>query len=640
MPSPAPSEGASNGDHTSCPTRCIVESIIIDFEDATRDAANVQRRVLEDILSHNARTEYLYQRCGLQGRIDLHAFKERVPLVTHSDLKPYFDRIADGDENAILTADPVRTLSLSSGTTSDGQHKLLILYKEILEASGHISKIAAAYRHRAFPTRFGCMFLELVFCGRLSYTRGGLPSGTATTHLFRSKEFKQKQKVGAVRACSPEVVVRHSDNRQAMYCHLLCALLCREQIEFITATFAYTIVEAFHTLQLEWKNLCADIGRGELTSWITDKKLRAAISDLMPSSDPQLAKTIAAKCSASTSWAGIIPDLWPNCKYIYSIMTGSMEHYINQLQQYAGSLPLVSADYGSTESWIGVNANPKAAPRDVIFTVVPSFAFFEFIPVKHSSWATSNDKLSMAALQHTETDLPKEPSPVMLTEVEVGKEYEVVLTTYGGLYRYRLGDIVKVTSFFNATPQLAYVCRKNVLLSVHIDKNSEKDLQIAVEEALKELQKHVKAELVDFTSYANLSRKPGHYVVFWELRKRDAVKKLDNEHEQKCLASQARHMLEERSYYFKEEILRDCATCIDAAFVDPGYVGSRKVKTIGPLELCLVEPGTFRGLLNRYLERGTAGIAQYKTPRCITSQEMIEILRKCSVCSVRSSAYA
>jgi hypothetical protein len=44
-------------------------------------------------------------------------------------------------------------------------------------------------------------------------------------------------------------------------------------------------------------------------------------------------------------------------------------------------------------------------------------------------------------------------------ELEIGREYAVVLTTAGGLYRYRLGDRVRVDGFAGRTPSLAFVGR-------------------------------------------------------------------------------------------------------------------------------------------------------------------------------------
>ena len=150
----------------------------------------------------------------------------------------------------------------------------------------------------------------------------------------------------------------------------------------------------------------------------------------------------------------MIPALFPNAKYIYGIMTGSMEPYINKLRHYAGEIPLVSADYGASEGWIGVNVNPKSPPEEATFAVVPNVGYFEFIPLDSGGEA------------------------VGLTEVEIGKEYEVVTTSFAGLYRYKLGDVVRVEGFRNGTPEVRFVCRRNVVLSINLDKNTERDLQV------------------------------------------------------------------------------------------------------------------------------------------------------------------
>jgi jasmonic acid-amino synthetase len=42
-------------------------------------------------------------------------------------------------------------------------------------------------------------------------------------------------------------------------------------------------------------------------------------------------------------------------------MIGSMEPHLMILRHYARHLPLMSADYGSSEGWIGANVNPKFA---------------------------------------------------------------------------------------------------------------------------------------------------------------------------------------------------------------------------------------------------------------------------------------
>lgn len=171
------------------------------------------------------------------------------------------------------------------------------------------------------------------------------------------------------------------------------------------------------------------------------------------------------------------------------------------------------------------------------------------------------------------------------------------MTKYTGLYRYNIGDVVRVAGFHNAAPKLKFVCRRDVLLSINIDKNSEKDVQIAVDEA-GELLKAENCEVVDFTSYADRSTQPGHYVIFVEINGRA-----------------------------NEKVLEDFATFMDLSFLDTGYLSSRKTNGIGALEVRVVKSGTFGKILNHYTGAGAA-VSQFKTPRCIgaTNDNVLDIL--------------
>ena len=69
----------------------------------------------------------------------------------------------------------------------------------------------------------------------------------------------------------------------------------------------------------------------------------------------------------------------------------------------------------------------------------------------------------------------KNPETLLIDEVEVGKRYEVVLTTESGFYRYRVGDVVEVVDFHHNCPvvQVKYRyeysdhCRPSDLLVVN-----------------------------------------------------------------------------------------------------------------------------------------------------------------------------
>ncbi|TQD78169.1 hypothetical protein C1H46_036241 [Malus baccata] len=92
------------------------------LEDLTTNAYEVQQRVLEEILVKNAQTEYL--KGFLNGHHDKKDFKNKVPVVNYEDVKPYIERIANGETSEIISAQKITELLTSSGT-SGGQPKMM-----------------------------------------------------------------------------------------------------------------------------------------------------------------------------------------------------------------------------------------------------------------------------------------------------------------------------------------------------------------------------------------------------------------------------------------------------------------------------------------------------------------------------------
>lgn len=103
-----------------------------------------------------------------------------------------------------------------------------------------------------------------------------------------------------------------------------------------------------------------------------------------------------------------------------------MVPYTKKLRHYAGELPLLSADYGSLEGWMGANVNSKLPSESATFVIIPNIGYFEFIPSSKKVQISEQDS-------KMELSFPdEEPQPVGLTEVKAGEEYEVVLTNFAG----------------------------------------------------------------------------------------------------------------------------------------------------------------------------------------------------------------
>ncbi|TYI45998.1 hypothetical protein E1A91_D13G075900v1 [Gossypium mustelinum] len=577
--------------------------IISWFDSVSKNAAMVQTETLGQILHLNYGVEYLKKWFGDMKIQDMDAcaleslYASLVPLASHADFEPFIQRIADGDTAPILTQQTITTLSLSSGTT-EGRQKLLPFTRHSSQTTLQIYRLAAAYRSRVYPIREGGRILEFIYSSKRLKTKGGLTAGTATTHYYASEEFNIKQEKTKSFTCSPQEVIFGGDYKQSTYCHLLLGLLFWDEVELIASTFAYSIVQAFASFEEQWEEICSDIKDGTLSSRITLPRMRKAVLDII-SPNPCLASQIEAICrdSKASNWYGIVPRLWPNAKYVYSIMTGSMQPYLKKLRHYAVSLPLVSADYGSTEGWIGVNLDPCLPPEDVTFAVIPTFSYFEFIPLYKKKQDLTSSTVGY-----------REDEPVPLSQVKLGQEYELVLTTFTGLYRYRLGDVVEVAGFHNGTPKLNFIFRRELILTVNIDKNTENDLQLAVGRGSEVLSKYG-GELVDFTSHAEVMHQPGHYMIYWEIKGE-----------------------------VEERVLGECCGVMDASFVDHGYVVSRRTNSIGPLELCIVETGTFNKVLDYFIGNGAA-LGQFKTPRCTNNHILLRILNLCTIKRFHSTAY-
>ncbi|GFQ08605.1 probable indole-3-acetic acid-amido synthetase gh3.1 [Phtheirospermum japonicum] len=124
--------------------------------------------------------------------------------------------------------------------------------------------------------------------------------------------------------------------------------------------------------------------------------------------DSDLADHIGLEC-AKDNWEGIVTRIWPNTKYFSTIATGTMAQYIPTLDYYSGGLPIASTLYASSECFFGINLNPMCKPSQISYTFMPNEVYFEFLP------NSSSEDLTHSQL-------------VDLVDVEIGKEYEVVVT--------------------------------------------------------------------------------------------------------------------------------------------------------------------------------------------------------------------
>ncbi|KAH8522375.1 hypothetical protein H0E87_003126 [Populus deltoides] len=567
------------------------------LEDLTNNACQIQQQVLEEILATNLHTEYL--KSFLNGDSGKENFKNKVPIVNYEDIKPCIERIANGETSSIISAQPITELLTSSGT-SGGQPKIMPSTAEELERKTFFYNLLVPVMNKYVDGLDQGKAMYLLFIKPEISTPSGLMARPVLTSYYKSNNFRNRAFNRYNVYTSPDETILCSDSKQSMYCQLLCGLVQRDEVLRVGAIFASAFLRAIKFLEEYLKELCSNIRTGSVSDWITDPNCRNAVLSTLSKPNSELADLIEDECSGK-SWEGIIKKLWPRTKYIEVIVTGSMAQYISTLEFYSGGLPLVSTMYGSSECYLGINFKPLSNPYDVSYTLLPNMAYFEFLPVDNNHKEVVPD-VQCNGVSVTDRNGKEKVEAVDLVDVKLGHYYELIVTTFTGLYRYRVGDILMVTGFYNNAPQFRFVHRRNVVLSIDTDKTNEEDLLKAVTQA-KVLLEPLGFLLTEYTSFADTASIPGHYVLFWELKMRGTndLPELD------------------------PVIMEQCCSVVEES-LDSVYRRCRKKdKSIGPLEVRVVKHGTFDALMDFCVSQGSS-VNQYKTPRCIKSEEALKIL--------------
>lgn len=368
-----------------------------------------------------------------------------------------------------------------------------------------------------------------------------------------------------------------------MYVHLLFGLRDPD-LGMIEANFANLLLGALNFMSAHWKNLVQDVRNGTLTLPFPaeiDPDLRSQLeSSLNP--DPSRAEFLEKK--SRYGFGDIVIQIWPRLHTIVTTTSGSMEPYRSKLRHSFIQFGCIySPIYGATEGLLGVNTTPNTNPyRDAVpkYTLMPRAQFFEFIPVDQS---------------HME-----QPTTLLLHELKSDHEYEVVITNNSGLYRYRLGDVVKVSGYMNEIPKVEFCYRVSQILNLRGEKVTEPFMDQAIRNLFNKIEDHpalheytcVESPLMNTGAQDPETPDKPHYVIFVEC--------------QPC-----------EKHNPKPEVLSKCLE--DWFSENHGVYKSFKNKgSIGPIEVKILKEGTFRQL-ERVMKEETGGVTQFKIPRVVSS---------------------
>lgn len=485
-------------------------------------------------------------------------FKKQVPLSEYCDYENYIKRMANGEKNILISED-VEYFGHTSGTT--GKQKLIPSTKRGRKvASKYMALLINKFSYNNFKENWnygkGLMIADIVMT---TYTEGGIPICSATSGGMKGIKY-----VLPYLYTSPIEVMKIQDKEAALYLHLLFGLK-EVRLLYISGVFISNVLDLFRTLENKQEDLIKDIRRGRISSNLNiDEDTR---SNLNKHLYPNAMRADELECEFKKGFKGISRRIWPNLAYIATVTGANFSIYDDKVNYYTDSLPIYSPAYASTEAMIGIN--PYA--NKIRYVIIPDTAFYEFIPI--------------------EEEREKSKHTLGLNELKVGGKYEIVVTNYAGLYRYRIGDVIKVVDFYNSCPEIEFLYRKNQVLNMVSEKTNEEHLTNSIKITMKKL----KLNLVDYTTLPDNSITPGRYIFYFEFK--GNITNYTLELLEKTLDSEIRNS-------------------------NLAYDRARSNKRLGMVKVILLSPNTFNLIKESLFSKGISK-NQIKIPRVITNNRNI-----------------
>nr|XP_020460599.1 GH3 domain-containing protein [Monopterus albus] len=534
------------------------------------DTLNVKRAQEETLLKRlrkNANTWY-GKRYDFSSIQDSEGFRARHPITTYEHYRELIRRVAAGEEK-VITAEKPLTLAMTSGTS--GASAMLLSTRDTSSE----------------------FFLQgLTVCWDV--VQRGLPGTNSlqrTTKFFYTPTCRQSE-AGIPIAPNPSTPAssHHMLNlyttpaptfevpseKDALYLHLLFAMK-DPSVGTLEASFASTIFYAFIALQDRWQELVEDIEQGKVSNALAlEPKVRAKLEALMK---PDSGRATQLRAHFQDGFRGIAKRLWPKLHLVLTVDSGSNQIYGETLREnYCQGVPFYSPFYAATEGLIGVNLWPQEPTRH--YLLCPRSMFCEFLP---------------------ESSLEEEsPHTLLMEEVKMGQNYELIITNASGLFRYRIGDIVKVVGFHNHCPIVEFQYRRGQMLNVRGEKVSE---ALFLEALKKAVAQWPGAQLVDYCCAESgimgdsIGGSDPHYQVFIELKG-------------------VRNLTEEQRYKLDICLQQDSAV----------YKSFRIRGSIGPMRVQLVAEGAFEKLRQQMMAFSNSSPNTFNMQRVLLRKEYADFL--------------
>ena len=449
----------------------------------SKRANKMQETCIKRLMRKNKTTEYgkLHNFKDVKSIED---YQKIVPLSVYADYDDYVWRMANG-EKGLITNMYVRRFTESSGST--GKQKLVPLSywaEWVCQCFSFSAPVGCAVKWfakqgKTLPAQKGLLTAE-IGCRRV---KGGTISCLSSIPLLNVSPI-----VEAFTTSPREVLFPEPGVDMDMHYMKLRFALPSKKISYLGTIFITTLESMFFYMEENWEMLCDDIEKGIINdSVVVPDHIREKYNKKLKP-NPKRAEELRREFRKGFDESPIIPRIWPNVGWMYGMGTGSLSFYQKKLRRYLGEdIPMHYLGYTATEAFMAIPLEFNSYE----YVILPQNGFYEFRPIDQEDY----DNL------------------LTIKDLEVGKEYEIILTNMSGFYRYRIQDVIKVTGYYNQSPKITFCYRLNQIANI----SGEKVSSMAFDEIVANMSEASNDLYIGYSIYADRSTSPGHYKLFLEL---------------------------------------------------------------------------------------------------------------------------
>ena len=406
----------------------------------SRYPKHAAERTLRDILTISRDTvygkEHHFDRILSATNADdlFRLYRQYVPVNdSFETLRPYVERHKNGETNILFPGKP-DMYATTSGTTSEPKW-IPMTHKYLKDVYGKMTHVwiwnFICHRSRIFGGHlFTTVGKELE-----GYAPDGTVFGAVSGVLVRDVPKIIKKHYTA-----PAAVMSIDDYAARNYTLMRLALQHRDLTLWATANPS-TILELLRTLDENKEEMIEDIEKGTL-SWNFDISdyIRAELEAYM---SPQPLRAAELRRLLQEHGKLMPKHFWPWLQLLSTWKCGNTKIYMEKyMDQFDWSKTFYQElGYIATECRFGFSLDETN--ESVLF---PHFHYYEFV-------------------EESELDKPYKHY-VQIHELERGKRYCAYVTTYSGLFRYNMNDLVEVGGQFYETPTVHMVSKVNGIVSM------------------------------------------------------------------------------------------------------------------------------------------------------------------------------